>query len=123
MPNGAGDYPNFRSVQDLLAQFYGGVYVTQPEETDYTVGTTAVPVGGKLNGMRIGFVLSNTGATNFAVSFKAGVTITTGIFISPGRFWRSDWYYDGDLVSLQVYAISSAGGGTLHMLERFLTGA
>lgn len=123
MPNGGGDYPNFRSVQDLLASFYGGVFVTQPEESDYSIGTAAVAIGGQLNGMRIGYVLSNTGATNFAVSFKAGVTITTGIFLAPGDLWRSDWYYDGDLVSRQLYAISSAGGGTLHMLERFLTGA
>jgi hypothetical protein len=118
-----GDETNFRSVQDLLTEFYGAPFVTQPEESDYTVGAAAVPIGANVNGMRVSIILSNTGATNFAVSFLQGVTITTGIFILPGRSYRFDWYYDGDLLNRQLYAISSAGGGTLHMLERFLTGA
>lgn len=123
MPLDEGDFQNFRSVQDLLVAFYGGGLITQPEETDYTVGGAAVPIGAKVNGMRIGVLLSNTGATNFAISFKPTVTPTTGIFIAPGRYYRLDWYYDGDLVQRPLYAISSAGGGTLHVLERFLTGA
>lgn len=118
-----GDYPNFRSIQDLLYSFYGGAFVTQPEETEYNVGAAPVPIGAKVNGMRISIVLSNTGATNFAVSFKDSLTITTGILILPGRNYRFDWYYDGDLVQRPLYAISSAGGGTMHVLERFLTGA
>ena len=123
MANGTGDYPNFRSVQDLLANFYGGVFVTQPEESDYTVGTAAVALGAAINGMRIGWVLSNTGATNISWSFQPLTSAADGIMIVPGRSFRSDWYYDGDLVGRPIYAISSAGGGTLHMLERFLTGA
>lgn len=123
MPLDRGDFPNFRSVQDLLVAYYGGGLVTQPEESDYTVGAAAVRLGAKVNGMRIGVVLSNTGATNFSVGYRDSLTITTGIFISPGRYYRLDWYYDGDLVSRPLFAISSAGGGTLHMVERFLTGA
>ena len=73
--------------------------------------------------MRIGVILSNTGATNISVSLKSPLTVTTGIMILPGRTFRLDWYYDGDLIQRPLYAISSAGGGTLHMLERFLTGA
>ena len=118
-----GEATNFRSVQDLLDAFYGGSFVTQPEETDYTIGAVAVGIGGQLNGIRISVTLSNTGATNIAVSFNAGVTATTGIAIAPKAYYRFDWYYDGDLVSRPLFAISSAGGGTLHMLERFLTGA
>jgi hypothetical protein len=123
MPLDDGDFQNFRSIQDLLVAFYGGALVTQPEETDYTIGASPVAVGAQINGLRISVVLSNTGATDFAVSFKAGVTITTGILIPKGQNYRFDWYYDGDLVQRQLYAISSAGGGTLHVLERFLTGA
>jgi hypothetical protein len=123
MPLDGGDFQNFRSVQDLLVAFYGGGLITQPEESDYTIGASTVALGAQVNGMRIGVLLSNTGATNIAVSFKNPLTTTTGIFILPGRNFRLDWYYDGDLVSRPLFAISSAGGGTLHMVERFLTGA
>lgn len=118
-----GDSPNFRSVQDLLASFYGGAFVTQPEESDYTIGAAAVPIGANVNGMRISVILSNTGTTNLAVSFLRGLTVLTGIAIPPKGLYRFDWYYDGDLLNRPLYAISSAGGGTLHMLERFLSGA
>lgn len=123
MPNGLGDFPNFQSVQQLLAAFYGAAFVTQPVESDYTIGTTAAIVGAAPGGVRVGLLLSNTGATNFAIAFGAGVTITTGVLLLPGGTYVSDWYYDGDLVSRPLYAISSAAGGTLHMLERFLAGA
>ena len=123
MANGRGPYPNFQSVQQLLATFYGAAFVTNPVESDYTVTTAAQPLGSAPGGVRVGVLLSNTGSTNIAISFAAGVTITTGILLLPGGTYSSDWYYDGDLVSRTLYAISSAAGGTLHMLERFLAGA
>ena len=123
MPLDGGDFQNFRSIQDLLVAFYGGALVTQPEESDYTIGAAAVAIGANVNGLRISVVLSNTGGTDFAVSFKRSVTATTGILIPAKGNYRLDWYYDGDLVQRQLYAISSAGGGTLHVLERFITGA
>lgn len=118
-----GDSYNFRSVQELLTAFYGASFVTQPIESDYTVGAAAAPVGASPGGVRVGLLLSNTGSTNFAISFNSGVTIATGVLLLPGGTYVSDWYYDGDLVSRQLFAISSAAGGTLHMLERFITGA
>lgn len=123
MPDGLGDFPNFQSVQQLLAAFYGAAFVTQPVESDYTIGTSAAALGSAPGGVRVGLLLSNTGSTNIAISFLAGVTISTGILLLPGGTYKSDWYYDGDLVSRTLYAISSAAGGTLHMLERFLAGA
>lgn len=114
--------PNFQSVQQLLAAFYGGAFVTNPVESDYTIGTTAAALGSSPGGVRVGVVLSNTGTTNIAVSYQAGVTISTGLLLLPGGTFNSDWYYDGDLVSRVIYAISSAAGGTLHMIERFLAG-
>ena len=116
-------YDNFTSVQELLADFYGGSFITEPAESDYTITTAAVAVGSAHPGIRVQLLLSNTGTTNFAISFLAGVTITTGILLLPGGTYSLDWYYDGDLVSRPLYAISDAAGGTLHMLERFLAGA
>jgi hypothetical protein len=123
MPD-AGDYPqNFRSARELLAAFYGGVLNTLPSESDYTIGTAAAVLCSNDLGQRIGRLLSNTGSTNFAVSYNPAVTITTGFLLLPGGTFRDDWYYDGDLVERPIYAISSGAGGTLHMLERVLVGA
>lgn len=121
---GAGpDYiPNARSVQELLALFYGIGFITEPDESDYTISTTAVRLGGNFAGQRVGRFLSNTGSTNFAISYSPGVTITTGGLLLPGGTFNDDWYYDGDLLNRQLYAISSAAGGTLHMIERCLVG-
>lgn len=118
-----GDWQNFHSAQELLAAFYGGSFVTLPHDSDYTIGTTATALLSNRGLSRIGVLISNTGSTNFAISFNPAVTITTGILLLPGGTYFSDWYYDGDLVERTLYAISSAAGGTLHMLERFLVGA
>ena len=72
------------------------------------------------NGQRVSYLLSNTGATNFSISFNSTVTIAMGILLLPGGTFISDWYYNGDLVQRYPWAISS--GGTLQMLERFLAG-
>jgi hypothetical protein len=121
---GSFDYAqNFRSVRELLLAFYGGAFITQPMDSEYTIGTTAVQLGDSRLGQRVTRALSNTGATNIAISFNPAVTITTGFLLQPGGFYKDDWYYDGDLLERPLYAISSAGGGTLHMLERTLVGA
>lgn len=114
---------NFRSVQELLAAFYGGAFVTLPHESDYTIGATATALNSNRGLMRVGVLISNTGATNFAIGFTPAVTITTGVLLLPAGTYFSDWYYDGDMVERPLFAISSGAGGTLHMLERFLVGA
>jgi hypothetical protein len=114
--------PNFRSVQDLLSTFYGGPLISFPHDSDYTVGTTAAALGAN-RGQRIAAIMSNTGSTSFSISFSSAVTITTGILVNPGFALNLEWYYDGDLLSRTLWAISSGAGGTLHMIEQFLGGA
>jgi hypothetical protein len=117
-------YPeNFRSVQELLFKFYGGRFVTIPLEADFTIGTTATPLTSTAVQPRVTRLISNTGSTNFAISFLPGVTLATGILVQPGGTFSMDWYYDGDLLDRPLYAISAGAGGTLHMLERVLNGA
>jgi hypothetical protein len=123
MANGSPDSYNFRSVQELLSTFYGAAFVTQPIESDYTITTSALELGSETNGMVVARLLSNTGATNIAISYSPLVTIATGFILLPGGTFRDDWYYDGDLLNRELFAISSGAGGTLHMLERFLVGA
>jgi hypothetical protein len=123
MPDSSDFIQNFRSVQELLITFYGSGFITEPDESDYTIGTTAVALGSVSLGQRVGRTLSNTGATNFAISYSPNVAIATGFLVLPGGTFRDDWYYDGDLVNRPLYAISSGAGGTLHLLERTLVGA
>lgn len=123
MPDAVGQYPNYRDVQDLLAAFYGGALVTLPHESDYTITTSSLALSSNRGLQRIGALLSNTGTTNIAIAFSAAVTIAQGILLLPGGTFNLDWYYDGDLCSRPLYGISSAAGGTLHMIERFLVGA
>jgi len=116
---------NFRSVQDLLDAFYGGSFVTQPVESTYTIGAAAVPIGAKINGVRTSVVVSNSSTAGqiLTVSFNPAMTVVDGIKLLTGTNYRFDWYYDGDLVSRQLYAIASGAGGKLYVLERFITGA
>lgn len=115
--------PNFLTVNDLLAAFYGGAFVTLPHDSDYTIGTTPVALSSNRGLQRIGAFLSNTGTPSIAVSFNPAVTITTGILLQTGGFASFDWYYDGDLLDRTLWAVASGAGGTLHLLERFLVGA
>jgi len=123
MPPAGPPWANFHSAQEILIKFYGGSFVTLPHESDYTLGTTPVAIDSKRNLARVGLLLSNTGATNIAISFKDTVAIATGVLLLPGGTFSLDWYYDGDLVERLLYGVSSGAGGTLHMLERFLIGA
>ena len=111
--------PNVTSARDLLMGFYGSPVYTQPVESTATIGTTATAIG---NGkqQRLGILVSNTGATNFAIGFNPALTIATGALLLPGGTYNLDWYYDGDLVLRPLFAISSAGGGTLYIVERML---
>lgn len=115
--------PNFLTVNQLLAAFYGGIFVSQPHDSDYTIGTTATAVASNRGLQRISALISNTGSTTFAISFSPTVTITTGVLLQTGGTFYLDWYYDGDLCDRTLYAIASGAGGTLHMIERFLVGA
>jgi hypothetical protein len=123
MAGGIGDVPNFLSVQHLLAAFYGGAFVTLPHDSDFTIGTTPVALNSARGLQRVGALVSNTGTPTIAVSFSPAVTITTGILLLNGGSFNLDWYFDGDLCNRTLWAIASAGGGTLHMIERFLVGA
>lgn len=118
-----GPFPNYHSVQDLLAAFYGGALITEPVESDATVGTTAVELGSDQPGVPISLIISNTGTVNVAISFLQSVTITTGVLLQQGGTLVIDWYYDGDLIGRPLYAIAAGAGATLHMIERFLAGA
>jgi hypothetical protein len=112
---------NVDSPQEMVAWFYDRRIRVAPVESDYAISTTAVLLG-KNQRPRLGYTLSNTGSTSIAIAYNQGVTITTGFLLLPGGTLNSSWYYDLEIVGYQIWAIGSAGGGTLHMLEQILTG-
>lgn len=115
--------PIFLDVQTLLWAFYGAAFVSLPHETDFTVGTSVVALASYRGLQRVGVLISNTGTVNVAVSYNAAVTISTGVLLTQGGTFYSDWYYDGDLISRPLYVIAASAGATVHMIERFLVGA
>lgn len=114
--------PNVFSARDFIARFYGTLATTRPQESDYTVGTTPIAIGSK-KGQLLAFILSNTGGPNIAISFNPAVTITTGLLLTTGAAFSSNWYFDLELVTWPLYAISAAPGGTLHLIENLISGA
>lgn len=102
-------------------RWYGTLATTRKHETDYTIGTTAIPIGSNF-GQRLGWIVSNTGGPNIAVGFNPALTITTGILLTTGGGMISNWLQDLELVGQQVYAIAAQAGATLHMIENILAG-
>jgi len=112
---------NIHSARDALLAWYGFLQTTSPIENDYSPVGTAIAIG-KYGNTRLGFMISNTGSANVAIGFSAGVTITTGILLLQGAAFISNWLTDGEAVFAPLWAISTAGGGTIHMVENVLQG-
>jgi hypothetical protein len=110
------------SCRELLAVEYGSELQTRINESDVTVGTSAIAVVAG-NGARIQLILSNTGATTIYVSSLSSITGVKGLQLNAGGFLSFSWKNDTDLSTVSFYAIGSAGGGTLHVIENILTGS
>ena len=78
------DNTNIRSARDFIAKFYDTAAISAPRNSNYTIGTTAIPIGTAAF-QRLAFVLCNTGDVNIAISFDPAVTITTGQLLLAGR--------------------------------------
>ena len=114
------DFPIF-SLQQFYQQIFGAQFRVRPHNSSFTVGTTAVAITPP-SSPALGITFSNTGATNIAIRTAQTVTITTGILLLPGGSVDVKWYEDFDMLSYDWFAISSAGGGTLFVVQRILSG-
>lgn len=121
MPN--DDFPpvTARDARFLFEWFFEAAARFRPAEYDYSVGTSAIQVTSTQR-QRVGAIFSNTGAANIAIGFSNGVTITTGILLLPGGTLTQRWFFDSDLLIYPMWAISSGGGSTLHVVESALDG-
>lgn len=112
---------NIHSARDAWLGYYGFLATTSPIESDYSPTNTAIALG-KWPNQRLGYIISNTGTANVAIGFSAGVTISTGILLLQGQAFISNWRQDAELVFAPLFVISTAGGGTVHMVESVLMG-
>lgn len=112
---------NIHSAREALLDWYGFLQTTKPIENDYSPAGTAISIG-LYGNTRLGFIISNTGTANVAIGFSAGVTLTTGILLLQGQAFVANWLTDGEAVFAPMWAISTAGGGTIHLVENVLSG-
>jgi hypothetical protein len=112
---------NVHSAREALLLWYGFLQTTRPIESDYSPTNTAIVIGA-WNSLRLGYIISNTGTANIAIAFNPGVTISTGILLQQGQAFVSNWLTDGEAVWAPLYVISTAGGGTVHVVENVLEG-
>jgi hypothetical protein len=108
------------SARGLIDTYYGTQIRLQPFETVLTVGTSSV-VAGKLGNQRVAVLYCNPGSTQITLGLSAGVTAGNGYTLGQNGVLRFDWVNDGEMVMQQFYAISSAGGQTLYILESVLS--
>jgi hypothetical protein len=112
---------NIHSARDALLLWYGFLQTTRPIENDYSPVGSAIQIGKYANN-RLGFIVSNTGSANVAVGFSPGVTLANGILLLQGAVFISNWLTDGEAVFAPLWCISTAGGGTIHVVENVLQG-
>lgn len=112
---------NMHSVRDLFTHWYGVLATTKPVEADFSPAGTAIVITEPVY-PRIGRLISNTGAAAVAVGFSAAVTLTTGIYLTQGQALSLSWLEDGELLFYPMWLISTAGGGTVHVVNNCLVG-
>lgn len=113
--------PNVITARELIELYYGTKIAIRVVESDVTVGTSVVQLGKNAN-IRTGIALCNTGGAAVAVGFNNGVTVTTGIILVTNQSMYLNWQADGEAVSQDLWAISSASGNGVHVIEYVLSG-
>jgi hypothetical protein len=112
---------NFGTARELIAGFYGDELVSNIDETDYTVGTSALLIA-KRNGATIERIITNNGAATIFVSSRPSVAANTGIALGAGNSLSISAIEDYDLASCDLYAISSGAGNAVHVIHLRLIG-
>lgn len=113
--------PNANSVRELLEIYYGVAIFATPQESDVTVGTSAIRLGSHAN-TRISIVLTNWGSTNVSLGFSNGVTATTGTVLVAGGYLSFNWQDDGEIVNVDLYGIVASSTCSVHVVEYVLSG-
>lgn len=110
------------TARDFLTALYGDELVSSIDETDVTVGASAVKIV-KRNGARLEVIISNNGTAAIFVSSLVGVAVNTGIQVPSNGTLSFDTRSDFDLASCDLYAISAGSGNAVHVIAVNLIGA
>jgi hypothetical protein len=109
------------NVRDFLEEHYGDSLPTDDNPSDVTVGVTAVQLV-TVNARRIKLRMCNFGGANVVFERDASVTATTGIQLSPGQTIELTAPEDFELVTKQLFGISSFAGNAIHIIETVMVG-
>jgi len=114
--------PSPPSARELIALYFGRQVRLRIQESDATVGTTAVKLGTFAN-TRVQITIGNTGTALVVVAFNPSVTTTTGIPVQSNTGIVFNWITDNELVMYDLWAISGSSGQTVHVIESVLSPA
>jgi hypothetical protein len=115
-------YPFVPSARELIQFYFGSQIRLRVQESDVTVGTTAVKLGSWSN-TRVALSIGNTGSALVVVAFNSGVTATTGLPVQSNTGITFNWQFDYELIMSDLYAISGSSGQTVHVIESVLSPA
>lgn len=96
--------------------------VSSIDETDVTVGTSAILLA-KRNGATVERIITNNGAAAIFISSRVGVAANTGIQLAAGGTLSFEARADFDLASCDLFAISTAAGNAVHVIAVNLVGS
>ena len=105
---------------DLLTHLYGITSAPVLQQKDVTVGTSAAQVT-KDNASRFEVAYINTGTSACTVSHSDLVTATSGTLLTAsGGALVEDFRSDMLLPTYQAWAVCTASGGNIHIVELIL---
>jgi hypothetical protein len=110
-----------KTAREFIASFYGDPLVSNIDDSDVTVGTTAILVA-KRNGATITRVITNNGAATIFISSKSNIAANQGIALGAGGSLSLSAIEDFDLASCDLYAISGSSGNAVHVTHLRLIG-
>lgn len=110
----------FNSTRSLIKAAFGFGIHLQPKETMLTVGTSVVAAGNQ-GAQRAAITFSNPGTQQIVIGITSGITATTGLVVPVGGVLAFNWYFDGEIVMQQFYAIAAASSQTLYILESVIS--
>lgn len=112
---------SIQTARELIASWYGDELVSNIDDSDVTVGTTAILIA-KRNGATITRVITNAGAATIFVSSKSSIAANQGIALVAGGTLSVNALEDFDLASCDLYAISASSGNAVHVMHLRLIG-
>ena len=111
----------FNNARNFLAEWYGDTVVSNIEEADFTVGTSAVRIA-QQDPAVITRAISNNGTAPIFVSSLAKLAVGQGFMVAVGDTANLSVLEDFDLASCDLFAISASPGNAVHVISTQIVG-